>query len=92
MKKDTGLLIAKPAAVAASAFAAGALLLKFKKDNDTLTAYENEDDDDFGDIDTLDNINPDTTTREYVAINITGNSSKNISESDDTDMTQTDNI
>lgn len=86
MKKDTGLLIAKAAAVAASAFAAGALLLKFKKDNDTLTAYENEDDDDdFGDIDTLDNINPDTTTREYVAINITGNSSKNISESDDTD-------
>ena len=55
------------------------------KNNDTLTAYENEDDDDFGDIDTLDNINPDTTTREYVAINITGNSSKNISESDDTD-------
>ena len=39
MKKDTGLLIAKAAAVAASAFAAGALLLKFKKDNDTLTAY-----------------------------------------------------
>ena len=92
MKKDTGLLIAKAAAVAASAFAAGAPLLKFEKDNDTLTAYENEDDDDFGDIDTLDNINPDTTTREYVAINITGNSSKNISESDDTDMTQTDNI
>ena len=85
MKKDTGLLIAKAAAVAASAFAAGALLLKFKKDTDTLTAYENEDDDDFGDIDTLDNINPDTTTREYVAINITGNSSKNMSESDDTD-------
>lgn len=85
MKKDTGLLIAKAAAVAASAFAASALLLKFKKDNDTLTAYENEDDDDFGDIDTLDNINPDTTTREYVAINITGNSSKNMSESDDTD-------
>lgn len=80
MKKDTGLLITKAAAVAASAFAAGALLLKFKKDNDTLTAYENEEeDDDFGDIDTLDNINPDTTTREYVSINITGNSSKNMS-------------
>lgn len=73
MKKNTGLIIAKAAAVAASAFAAGALLLKLKKDSDTLTAYENEaDDDDFGDIDTLDNINPDTTTREYVAINITG--------------------
>lgn len=75
MKKFNGSIIARIAVIAASSAAAAAILLKIKKNNDILTSYENEDDDapDFGEIDSLDSINPDKTERRYVSINITDN-------------------
>ncbi|MGN0406885.1 MAG: hypothetical protein ACI4EJ_01375 [Bacteroides sp.] len=75
MKKDKRSFLAKAAVITASIAAAAAIIFKLKKDTDILSSYENEEDDDeldFGEIDSLDNINPDTTDREYVSINITG--------------------
>ncbi|MDD6797624.1 MAG: hypothetical protein PUE71_04960 [Clostridia bacterium] len=74
MKKDKRSFLAKAAVITASVAAAAAIIFKLKKDTDILSSYENEEDDelDFGEIDSLDNINPDTTDREYVSINITG--------------------
>lgn len=74
MKIKNGSFLAKAAVIAASIAAAAAIIFKLKKDSDILTAYENEDDDiDFGEIDSLDNINSDISEREYISINITKN-------------------
>lgn len=73
MKNDKRSFLTKAAVITASVAAAAAIIFKLKKDNDLLSSYENEEDDelDFGEIDSLDNINPDTADREYVSINIT---------------------
>lgn len=74
MKIKNSSFFAKAAVIAASIAAALAIIFKLKRDNDILSSYENEDDDDidFGEIDSLDNINSDTSGREYISINITG--------------------
>ena len=71
MKKETIKFI-KKAAMIGAVISAAAFAVKFKKDSDTLKKFEEDDDDfDFGDITDFDAINPDTSTREYVSINIT---------------------
>lgn len=75
MKKDFGSKLTKITVFVASIAAALALVFKLKKDNSLLTTIEDKDEDeyDFGEVEDLDSLNPDTSTRQYVSINITKN-------------------